>query len=197
METTHYSVVDSSGMAVSVTTTINGAYGSKVVVDGVGFFLNNEMDDFSVKPGVPNMYGLVGSEANAIEPEKRMLSSMSPTIVEDPEGRLFMVIGTPGGATIITTVFQVIQNVIDHGMNMQAAVAAPRVHHQWKPDELRHEPDALTPDVAEALQARGWKLTERAPWGRADGILVQYDTAGRRLYQGGADPRGDDKAIGY
>jgi gamma-glutamyltranspeptidase/glutathione hydrolase len=197
METTHYSVVDSAGRAVSVTTTINGAYGSKVVVDGAGFFLNNEMDDFSVKPGVPNMYGLVGSEANAIAPEKRMLSSMSPTIVEDPEGRLFLVIGTPGGATIITTVFQVIQNVIDHRMNMQAAVAAPRVHHQWKPDELRHEPDALTPEVAEALRARGWTLVERGPWGRADGILVRYDAGGTRVFEGGADPRGEDVAIGY
>ncbi|NBC16977.1 MAG: gamma-glutamyltransferase [Bacteroidetes bacterium] len=197
METTHYSVVDSAGQAVSVTTTINGAYGSKVVVDGAGFFLNNEMDDFSVKPGVPNMYGLVGSEANAIEPEKRMLSSMSPTIVEDPEGRLFLVIGTPGGATIITTVFQVIQNVIDHGMNMQAAVAAPRVHHQWKPDDLRHEPDALTPAVADSLRARGWTLNERGPWGRADGIRVQYDADGTRIYEGGADPRGEDVALGY
>jgi gamma-glutamyltranspeptidase/glutathione hydrolase len=197
METTHYSVVDSTGMAVSVTTTINGAYGSKVVVDGAGFFLNNEMDDFSVKPGVPNMYGLVGSEANAIAPGKRMLSSMSPTIVEDPEGRLFLVIGTPGGATIITTVFQVIQNVIDHGMNMQAAVAAPRVHHQWKPDELRHEPDALTQEEAEALRARGWTLNERGPWGRADGILVRYDADSTRVYEGGADPRGEDKAIGH
>ena len=196
-ETTHFSVVDSAGTAVSVTTTINGSYGSKVVVDGAGFFLNNEMDDFSVKPGVPNMYGLVGSEANAIAPEKRMLSSMSPTIVVDPEGRLFLVIGTPGGSTIITTVFQVIQNVVDHGMNIQEAVAAPRVHHQWKPDALRAEPDALTPEVEAALEARGWSVVERRPWGRADGILVEYDVPGGRVYRGGADPRGEDVAVGY
>src|SRR5690606_13070813 len=127
---------DPDGNAVSVTTTINGSYGSDVVVDGAGFFLNNEMDDFAVKPGVPNMYGLLGSQANAIEPGKRMLSSMTPTILEDPQGRLFMVIGSPGGSRIITIVFQVIMNVIDHGMDIQEAVSARRVHHQWLPDVL-------------------------------------------------------------
>ncbi|MEM1127787.1 MAG: gamma-glutamyltransferase [Bacteroidota bacterium] len=214
METTHYSVVDEAGNAVSVTTTINGGFGSMVVVDGAGFFLNNEMDDFSAKPGVPNMFGLVGTEANAIEPGKRMLSSMTPTIVEDPEGRLMMVIGTPGGSTIITTVFQVIMNVIDHGMNIQEAVAAGRVHHQWLPDVLRYERFALQQDVAHNLRLRGWDVAERGgTWGRADGILVRYDateaytdpssldaleavSVGRTFF-GGADPRGEDAAVGY
>lgn len=206
-ETTHYSVVDGEGNAVSVTTTLNGSYGSKVVVDGAGFFLNNEMDDFSAKPGVPNMYGLVGAEANAIEPEKRMLSSMTPTIVEDPDGEVFMVIGAPGGSTIITTVFQVILNVIDHGMNIQEAVAAPRIHHQWKPDALYYERFGLTKDVIENLEARGWEVKRGAiwggsTWGLADGITVHVttppgsDTPVRELH-GGADPRGDDAAVGY
>jgi gamma-glutamyltranspeptidase / glutathione hydrolase len=212
-ETTHYSVVDRDGRAVSVTTTINGGFGSMVVVDGAGFFLNNEMDDFSAKPGVPNMFGLVGNEANAIVPEKRMLSSMTPTIVDDPRGRLFMVIGTPGGATIITTVFQVILNVMDHRMNIQQAVDAPRIHHQWLPDVLRFERFALSADAAEALKARGWTLDGPGSWGQADGIVVRYDdysttvdpsgldavaqrTAGR-VFEGGADRRGQNVALGY
>ena len=207
-ETTHYSVVDGDGNAVSVTTTLNGSYGSKVVVDGAGFFLNNEMDDFSAKPGVPNMYGLVGSEANAIEPEKRMLSSMSPTIVEDPDGELFMVIGTPGGSTIITTVFQVILNVIDHGMNIQEAVAAPRVHHQWKPNNLWYERFGLAADAVRNLEERGWTVQAGSAWGgtswgQAEGITVRAEPVapsanemGRVLY-GGADPRGNDTAVGY
>lgn len=214
METTHYSVVDQWGNAVSTTTTINGSYGSYVVVDGGGFFLNNEMDDFSVKPGTPNMFGLIGAEANAIAPEKRMLSSMTPTIVEDPSGRLFMVIGTPGGSTIITTVFQVIMNVIDHGMDIQQAVSAPRFHHQWLPDELRFERFALARDVVDNLESRGWNVVARRDtWGRADGILVRYDAEADegepsgletirtrlsgRMYFGGADPRGEDVALGY
>jgi gamma-glutamyltranspeptidase/glutathione hydrolase len=208
VETTHYSIVDRDGNAVSVTTTINGSYGSKVVVDGAGFFLNNEMDDFSVKPGFPNMYGLVGSEANAIEPEKRMLSSMSPTIVEDPDGELFMVIGTPGGSTIITTVFQVILNVIDHGMNIQEAVAAPRIHHQWKPDNLWYEPFGLAADALRNLKRRGWSVRQGAiwgsrTWGQAEGITVRSEPVApgasemRRIYLGGADPRGNDVALGY
>lgn len=214
METTHYSVVDRWGNAVSTTTTINGSYGSYVVVDGGGFFLNNEMDDFSAKPGTPNMFGLVGAEANAIEPGKRMLSSMTPTILDDPQGRLHMVIGTPGGATIITTVFQVIMNVIDHGMDIKQAVSASRFHHQWLPDELRFERFSLQPDVVQNLEARGWNVVERrGTWGRADGIVVSYDeqieegetsgletirsaTSGR-IYLGGADPRGEDVAVGY
>lgn len=195
-ETTHYSVVDREGNAVSVTTTINGSYGSYVVVDGAGFFLNNEMDDFSAKPGVPNMFGLVGSEANAIEPGKRMLSSMTPTILEDPEGRLFMVIGSPGGGRIITIVYQAILNVIDHGMNIQQAVNAGRVHHQWLPDVLEYEPRALARDVQDNLLARGWNLRSAGTWGRADGIVVRYLPDGV-LLEGGADPRGEDVAVGY
>ncbi len=195
-ETTHYSVVDREGNAVSVTTTINGSYGSDVVVDGAGFFLNNEMDDFAAKPGVPNMFGLLGSEANAIQPGKRMLSSMTPTILEDPEGRLFMVIGSPGGGRIITIVYQVIMNVIDHGMNIQQAVNAGRVHHQWLPDVLEYEPLALQRDVQENLLDRGWELEVDGPWGRADGIVVQYLPDGV-LLEGGADPRGEDIAVGY
>lgn len=212
-ETTHYSVIDREGNAVSVTTTINGSFGSYVVVDGAGFFLNNEMDDFSAKPGVPNMFGLVGNEANAIEPGKRMLSSMTPTIVEDQTGNLKLIIGTPGGATIITTVFQVIMNVVDHGMDIQQAVAAGRIHHQWLPDELRFERMSLQRDVVDNLIGRGWNVVERGVWGRADGIVVECEgeltsgdpssletiTARQEgcVYYGGADPRGEDVAIGY
>ena len=195
-ETTHYSVVDADGNAVSVTTTINGSYGSDVVIDGAGFFMNNEMDDFAVKPGVPNMYGLVGSRANAIEPGKRMLSSMTPTILESPDGQLFMVIGSPGGARIITIVFQVIMNVIDHGMDIQEAVSARRVHHQWKPDVLEYEPLALPEDVQRNLVERGWGLEAEGRWGRADGITVHHTGSVVRL-EGGADPRGEDVAVGF
>ncbi len=195
-ETTHYSVVDSDGRAVSVTTTINGSYGSKVAVDGAGFFMNNEMDDFSAKPGAPNMFGLLGSEANAIEPGKRMLSSMTPTIVEDPSGELFMIIGSPGGGRIITTVFEVMLNVIDHGMNIQEAVSAPRIHHQWLPDVLFYEAQALSEDARQGLERRGWTLDHNGAWGRADGIVARRDAEGM-LYQGGADPRGQDAAVGY
>ncbi len=141
-ETTHLSVIDKEGNAVSVTTTLNGGFGSRVVVAGSGFFLNNEMDDFSVKPGAPNMYGAVGGEANKIEPGKRMLSSMTPTIVEK-EGELYMVVGTPGGTTIITSVFQTILNVVEHGMTMQEAVEAKRLHSQWAPDMIMNEKGAL------------------------------------------------------
>ncbi|MCS7012067.1 MAG: gamma-glutamyltransferase [Chloroherpetonaceae bacterium] len=198
METTHYSVVDAEGNAVATTTTLNGAFGSFVAVEGAGFLLNNEMDDFSLKPGMQNpgllgYAGLMGSEANAIMPEKRMLSSMSPTILTK-NGKLFMVIGTPGGATIITQVFQVITNVIDFGMNIQEAVSAKRIHHQWLPDELRYEKDALRKDVIRALERRGWKLRELPSYyGAADGILVGDDGW---LY-GGADPRNEDAAVGF
>ena len=192
METTHYVIVDKDGNAASVTTTLNGSYGSLVVVNDAGFLLNNEMDDFSVKPGTPNMYGLVGGKANAIEPSKRMLSSMTPSILEK-DGKLFMVVGTPGGSTIITSVFQTILNVIDFNMTMQEAVAAPRFHHQWLPDQVDYEPKAISINVREALQQKGYNLKERKPYGRVDGILVNPD----KTYQGGADPRGDDTIVGY
>ena len=196
METTHYSVVDANGQAVSVTTTINSSYGSKVVVDGAGFFLNNEMDDFSLKPGVPNQYGLVGSERNAVAPQKRMLSSMTPTIVEDPEGRLDLVIGSPGGPTIITTVFQVIMNVIDHDMDIEQAITAPRFHHQWKPRSMWLERHGFPQDVRQNLEARGWPLDVRSRWGRAHGVHVRYRDDGTRTYHGSADPRREGVAIG-
>ncbi len=191
-ETTHFSIVDRAGNAVSITTTINGAYGSYAVVAGAGFLLNNEMDDFSVKPGSPNMYGLVGGTANAIEPGKRMLSSMTPTILER-DGRLVMVVGTPGGSTIITSVFQTILNVLDFGMDMQAAVAAPRFHHQWLPDEVAAEQGAIGNALRQSLSASGYRLVDRQAIGRVDAILVLPD--GR--LQPGADPRGDDVAMGY
>lgn len=212
-ETTHYSAVDETGMAVSVTTTINALYGSKVAVDGAGFFLNNEMADFTAKPGEPDMFGLIGSEANAIEPGKRPLSSMTPTIVENPDGRLLLLIGSPGGSTIITTVFQVILNMVDHGMTLPESIAAPRVHHQWQPDELRYERFGLAPDVRERLLEKGWSLSGGTTrWGRAQGITVSCedteivaDDAGMRAeelhlegcrYIGVPDPRSEGTAEG-
>ena len=191
-ETTHYSIVDKDGNAVSVTTTLNGGFGSFVVVKGAGFILNNEMDDFSVKPGSPNMYGLVGGKANAIQPHKRMLSSMTPTILEK-NGKLFMVVGTPGGSTIITSVFQTILNVVEFDMNMQEAVAAPRFHHQWLPDEVFIDKTAISDSDRNILTEKGYKLTERSPWGRVDGILMKDDGS----MEGGADPRGDDFVSGF
>jgi len=191
-ETTHFSIVDRAGNAVSITTTLNGSYGSLVAVKGAGFLLNNEMDDFSVKPGAPNMYGLVGGEANAIAPNKRMLSSMTPSIVEN-DGKLFMVVGTPGGSTIITSVFQTIINVIDFDMSMQSAVAAKKFHHQWLPDEVYVEKDALDSLTTQKLKSKGYVISTRGPIGRVDAILKTK----WGYYQGGADPRGDDKAIGY
>jgi len=163
------------------------------VVEGAGFLLNNEMDDFSSKPGFPNMYGLIGGEANAIAPHKRMLSSMTPTILLK-DGKLFMVIGTPGGSTIITTVLQVILNVIQHGMNIQQAVAAPRVHHQWTPDFLYYEKDTLSDEILKALLQRGYQLKERGSIGDAHGIIIDPKTG--KLW-GGADPRMDGVAVGY
>ncbi len=191
-ETTHYSIVDKDGNAVSVTTTLNGGFGSFVVVKGAGFILNNEMDDFSVKPGSPNMYGLVGGKANAIGPGKRMLSSMTPTILEK-NGKLFMVVRTPGGSTIITSVFQTILNVVEFDKTIQEAVAAPRFHHQWLPDEVLMDKTSFSDSVRDILTQRGYKLTERTPWGRVDAILIKEDGS----LEGGADPRGDDHVSGF
>lgn len=191
-ETTHYSIVDELGNAVSVTTTLNGAYGSKVVVGQAGFFLNNEMDDFSIKPGVPNMFGLIGGKANEIAPGKRMLSSMTPTIIEK-DGVLNVVLGTPGGATIITSVFQTILNVIDFKMTMQEAVEAKRVHSQWFPDEIKYEEGALTKETMEKLEQMGHKLVQVGNLGKVDAVKVHSDN----MLEGGADPRGDDFASGY
>ena len=158
-ETTHISIVDSLGNAVSITTTLNGNFGSKVMVDGGGFFLNNEMDDFSAKPGVPNMFGLVGKEANAIQPGKRMLSSMTPTIIEK-NGELFLVLGAPGGSTIITAVLQTFLNVAEYGMSLPEAVVAPRFHHQWLPDQILYESDALAGGTKDSLAALGYQFRE-------------------------------------
>ena len=190
-ETTHYSILDKDGNAVSVTTTLNGSYGSKVYVEGSGFFLNNEMDDFSSKPGTPNMFGLVGSKANAISPGKRMLSSMTPTIVEK-NGKLWMILGTPGGSTIITSVFQTILNAYEFGMEMQAAVEAPRFHHQWLPDVVVLEPNQFTQDQIQPLQEKNYTIEEKLTRiiGRVDAIMIAEEGA----ISTGADPRGDDAA---
>ena len=190
-QTTHYSIVDNDGNAVSITTTLNDSFGSKIFVNGAGFLLNNEMDDFSSKPGVPNMYGLIGGKANSIQPGKRMLSSMTPTIVEQ-NGKLFMIVGTPGGSTIITSVFQTVLNVIEFDMNMQQAVSAKRFHHQWQPDIISIERDALNDDTKAKLQQKGYKISNTGTIGRVDAILKT--PAG---YQGGADPRGDDTVMGW
>jgi len=194
IETTHYSIVDEEGNAVSVTTTLNGAYGSKLYSDELGFFLNNEMDDFSAKPGVPNMFGLIGAEANSIAAEKRMLSSMTPTIVEK-EGKLWMVVGTPGGSTIITAVAQTILNAYEFNLSMQEAVNAPRFHHQWLPDMVIFEPDGFPETLKEELKGKGYIINEeRTPIiGKVDAIKILPDGK----LEGGADKRGDDTAVGY
>ncbi|MCS3555239.1 MULTISPECIES: gamma-glutamyltransferase [unclassified Sphingobacterium] len=191
-ETTHFNIVDSEGNAVSITTTLNNSYGSRVFVSGAGFILNDEMDDFSVKPGVPNIYGLVGGKANAIEPNKRMLSSMTPTIVEK-DGKLFMVVGTPGGSTIMTSVFQTIVNVIDYQQNAQQSVSSPRFHHQWLPDQIDVEKNAITPVVRKSLENAGYKISPRGNIGRVENIIILPNGK----LQTGADPRGDDTASGF
>jgi gamma-glutamyltranspeptidase/glutathione hydrolase len=192
-ETTHYSVIDKNGNAVSVTTTLNTGFGCGVLVEGAGFFLNNEMDDFSAKPGTPNIFGLIGNEANAIQPYKRPLSSMTPTIVLK-NGEPFLIIGTPGGSTIITTVMQIILNVAIHGMDIQEAVSVPRVHSQWLPDAIIVEQRSLSKDVEQNLINRGHtiRLYRWSTIGQANGIMI-----GEKGFYGGADPRGENATEGY
>jgi gamma-glutamyltranspeptidase/glutathione hydrolase len=193
-ETTHYSIVDEQGNAVAATTTLNDGYGSKYYCDELGFFLNNEMDDFSAKPGSPNMFGLVGNEANSIAPQKRMLSSMTPTIVEK-NGKLFMVVGSPGGSTIITSVLQAILNVYEYNLSMQDAVNAPRFHHQWLPDLITFEPNAFDKNTIDKLKAKGYLINEKTTpvIGKLDCILVLPNNS----LEAGADSRGDDTAVGF
>jgi gamma-glutamyltranspeptidase/glutathione hydrolase len=193
-ETTHYSIVDQFGNAVAATTTLNDGFGSKYYCDELGFFLNNEMDDFSAKQGTPNMFGLIGGEANSIAPQKRMLSAMTPTIVEK-NGKLFMAVGTPGGSTIITSVLQTILNVSQFKMSMQDAVNAPRFHHQWLPDVITFEPDTFDTKTFETLKSKGYIINEKTTpvIGKVDAILVLPNGK----LEGGADKRGDDKAVGF
>lgn len=203
-ETTHYSIVDNDGNAVAVTYTLNGSFGAGVVADATGILLNNEMDDFTQKPGVPNLYGLVQGEANAIEPRKTPLSSMSPTIVAK-DGKPFMVIGSPGGSRIITITLEAIVNVVDHGMNIQEAIDAPRIHHQWLPDTVYIEPFGLSPDTEKLLAGMGYHLdVTEATWGQAAGILVggkslaEIEKGGGARYNGAIDSRAaSGEAIGY
>ena len=192
--TTHYSVVDPEGNAVSVTTTLNDNFGSRVTAEGLGFLLNNEMDDFAAKQGVPNLYGLIQGPANAIGPDKRPLSTMTPTMVLK-SGKLFLVLGSPGGATIITTVANVLLGAVDYGLNIQEAVNAPRFHDQWMPDEIKMEKIGFSPDTIHALQHMGHKMdvSERF-WGDAECIAID-ETTGERL--GASDGRNNGKAVGF
>ena len=192
-QTTHYSVYDKFGNAVSTTTTLNDSYGNKIVVEGAGFLLNNEMDDFSSKPGAPNQFGLIGGEANSIQPEKRMLSAMTPTIVLK-DGKPFLLIGSPGGSTIITVVLQVILNCIDFKMDIQSAINQPRFHHQWLPDQIDYEEYGMTLDVKENLIKRGQKIGKERSLGRAEGILIDREN---NIIFGATDPRGYGSAEGY
>lgn len=191
-QTTHYSIVDKEGNLVSTTTTINDNFGSKLVIKGAGFFWNNEMDDFVSKPGEPNMYGLVGSEANAVEPQKRMLSSMTPTIILK-DNKPFMIVGSPGGGRIITSVLQTIINVIDFNMSIKDAIDAPRFHHQWLPDEIQIEKDVFDKDMKNVLKEMGYTLKEIPEFGRVEGILFNADGS----FMGHTDKRGYGKAIGF
>ena len=190
-ETTHYSIVDKEGNAVSVTTTINSGYGNGITITGAGFLMNNEMDDFSSKPGEPNMFGLLGNEANAIEPKKRPLSSMTPTIVLKDD-KPFLILGTPGGSTIITTVLQNFLNVVIHGMDIQQAVSSPRVHSQWMPDMVFHEKGGLSKSLIRKLSERGHDVKLRGNIGEANGIMINDQG-----FWGGPDSRGENTAIGY
>jgi gamma-glutamyltranspeptidase/glutathione hydrolase len=193
-ETTHFTVVDKDGNVATNTYTLNDSFGNKITVEGAGFLLNNEMDDFAPKPGSPNAYGLVQGEANAVAARKRPLSSMTPTIVLK-DGRLWFAIGSPGGPTIINTVMQVITNIVDYGMNIQQAIDAPRVHHQWLPDQITYEPLGLAPDVLKRLQEMGHRFVEHPRYmGDCEGIMIE-DKTGVRL--GGSDPRLDGRSVGY
>ena len=191
-ETTHYSIVDQFGNAIAVTTTLNGTYGSQLYCSELGFFLNNEMDDFSSKPGSPNMYGLIGGSANKIEPQKRMLSSMTPTIVEK-DNNLFMTLGSPGGSRIITSVLQTILNVHEFNMTMNEAVNSPRFHHQWMPDTIKIESNSFESKLIKELSSYGYNIGYKNPIGIVDGILVKSNG----ILEAGADKRGDDTAVGF
>ncbi|MBC7909514.1 MAG: gamma-glutamyltransferase, partial [Pyrinomonadaceae bacterium] len=203
-ETTHFTIVDKDGNSVANTYTLNSDYGAGVVARGTGFLLNDEMDDFTSKPGVPNAYGLIQSERNAIEPRKRPLSAMTPTIVLKRDGTLWFAIGSPGGPRIINAVLQTIVNVIDFEMNLQQAIDAPRIHHQWLPDKLYHEPFGLSADTATALTRRGHMLTLRTEYvgytrdgfmGDVTGVMIEEKTG---MQLGATDPRrSDGTAAGY
>ncbi|RMG44164.1 MAG: gamma-glutamyltransferase, partial [Acidobacteria bacterium] len=193
-QTTHYTIVDAAGNVVSNTYTLNSGFGSGVVAHGTGILLNNEMDDFTSKPGVPNQFGLIQSEANSIAPRKRPLSAMTPTIVLK-DGRPYFAVGSPGGPTIINTVLQVILNIIDFHMNIQQAIDMPRVHHQWLPDRIVYEPFGLSRDTIEALKRRGHTFIDRPRYmGDAQGVMIDPET-GMRL--GAADGRRGGQAVGF